>query len=85
MIQILEEHQGRVWENQTKLCAMVQILEEHQGRVWENQTKKQMAKNELAACQAAIKKVQDAMRTGKAAATLSDRLNMQHMRAHRTA
>ena len=70
---------------QRKLCAMVQILEEHQGRVWENQTKKQMAKNELAACQAAIKQVQDAMQTGKATATLTDRLTMQHMRAQRTA
>ena len=53
--------------------------------MWENQTKKQMAKNELAACQAAIKKVQAALQTGKAAATLSDRLNMQHMRVQRTA
>ena len=70
---------------QRKLCAMVQILEEHQGRVWESQTKKQMAKTELAACQAAIKQVQDAMQTGKAAATLTDRLTMQHMRAQRTA
>lgn len=61
---------------------MLQILEEHQGRVWENQTKKQMAKNELAACQAAIKQVQAAMLTGKAAATLTDR---QHMRTQGTA
>ena len=64
---------------------MVQILEEHQGRVWENQTKKQMAKNELAASQAAIKQVQAAMQNGKAAATLTDRLNIQHTRAQRTA
>ena len=44
-----------------------------------------MAKNELSACQASIKKVQAALQNGKAAATLSDRLNMQHMRAQRTA
>ena len=53
--------------------------------MWENQTKKQMAKTELAACQAAVKQVQAALQNSKAAATLSDRLNMQHMRAQRTA
>ena len=66
------------------LCTVVQILEEHESRVLEKQTIKLAARTELAACQAAMEEVQAAMLAGNSAATLADRLNMQHMRTQRS-